>query len=156
MKKQSLRGSDIKKLSKEFNETYNLDIIDKKDKIETIDIEDKKILLKNNKPIMFLHNKDWIPTLKLILEIPNVLKKITVDAGAVKFIVNGADIMRPGITTIDENIKEGEYITIIEETHNKPLAVGKALFNTEEMKLKESGKVIENLHYVGDTIWSFE
>ena len=104
---------------------------------------------------MFLCDNEWIPTLKLILENPTLLKRITVDKGAVKFVINGADIMRPGIINIEDNIAEGEYITIIEETHSKPLAIGKALFNTEEMRAKSSGKVIDNLHYIGDTIWNF-
>ncbi len=36
---------------------------------------------------------------------------------------NGADIMRPGITKIDPDIKKGDVIRIIEETKHRALAV---------------------------------
>ena len=66
------------------------------------------------------------------------------------------DIMRPGITKIDPTIKKGEIIEIVDETHNRALAVGKALFNAEEMKKKTSGKVIKNLHTIKkDPVWTF-
>ena len=42
---------------------------------------------------------------------------------------------------------------IIDETHGKKLAVGIALFASNEMNSLNSGKVIKNLHYVGDEIW---
>ena len=61
--------------------------------------------------------------------------------GAVKFVVSGADIMRPGITDIDEDIHEGEIIVIIDENNKKPLAVGKALLSATEMKEQEKGNL---------------
>ena len=72
---------------------------------------------------------------------------------AVKFIANGADVMRPGIKEFD-NFKKNQIIIIVDETHQKPLAIGEALVSSEEMKSLDSGKVIKNLHHVGDKIWN--
>ena len=76
--------------------------------------------------------------------------------GAVKFVINGADIMRPGITEIEDGINENDFIVIVDVNNQKSLAVGIALLNSEEMRSSTSGKVIKNIHYVGDEIWKIE
>ena len=76
--------------------------------------------------------------------------------GAIKYVTNGADIMRPGITEIDSNIKKGDIVVIVDETHDRALAIGKALFSAAEMKARNSGKVVKNLHTIQDTVWEFE
>ena len=75
--------------------------------------------------------------------------------GAIRFVTNGADIMRPGITKIDPDIKENEIVRIADETHGKTLAVGKALFNAHEMESTKKGKVVKNLHTIKDSVWEF-
>ena len=139
IKSSKIRGLVYKYL-KDINKK---DIIEKKD----------NIIFVNNKPLFFTKDNQILPTLHLILE-NNFLKTITVDMGAVKFVCKGADIMRPGITNIDPEIKENEIITIVEETHNKPLAIGKALLSANDMQNATEGKVIQNLHYIGDEIWN--
>ena len=76
--------------------------------------------------------------------------------GAIKFVVNGADIMRPGITEIQDGIEKDKFVVVIDEKNKKPLAVGLALFNSQEMQTATSGKVIKNIHFVGDEIWGFQ
>ncbi|MFB6219973.1 MAG: RNA-binding protein [Halolamina sp.] len=79
---------------------------------------------------------------------------VTVDAGAVSFVSDGADVMRPGITDADEDIEEGDLVVIAEESHGKALAVGRALVDGDEM-LGDSGKVVKSLHHVGDAVYEF-
>jgi len=79
---------------------------------------------------------------------------VTVDAGAVSFVSNGADVMRPGIVEADEAIEEGDLVVIVEESHGKALAVGRALVAGGEMT-GDSGKVVESLHHVGDAVYEF-
>jgi PUA domain protein len=45
-------------------------------------------------------------------------------------------------------------ILIVDERHGKPLAIGLSLCSSEEMKTADRGKVVKNLHYVGDRIWA--
>lgn len=150
MKRKQLKSKD---LNKEL-EHYKLDI-SKKDKVELIEDEKVKLILVNKEPCFFYYQDKEVPTLKY-LQTNNLLKKITVDMGAIKFVVNGADVMRPGITEVDEGIKKEEFIVVIDENNKKPLAVGIALFDSEEIRKMNSGKVIKNIHYVGDEIWRFE
>ncbi len=79
---------------------------------------------------------------------------VTVDAGAVSFVSNGADVMRPGITDADEGIESGDLVAIAEETHGKVLAIGRARVAGGEM-VGEEGKVVDSLHHVGDELYEF-
>lgn len=77
---------------------------------------------------------------------------VTVDAGAISFVSDGADIMRPGIVEADSAIDVGDLVIVVEETHGKALAVGEALVAGGEM-IGEQGKVVENHHHVGDDLF---
>jgi len=149
MKRTRLRSKEISKELEHFNVE-----ISKKDQVELI--EDKyKIILINKKPSFFYYQDKLVPTLKFLQE-NNVLKKITVDMGAVRFVVNGADVMRPGIVEIEDGISKDDLVSVIDKNNRKPLAVGIALFSAEEMKAMSTGKVIKNIHYVGDELWKME
>ncbi|RLM90814.1 RNA-binding protein [Halobellus sp. Atlit-38R] len=79
---------------------------------------------------------------------------VTVDAGAISFVSDGADVMRPGIVEADDDVTEGDLVTIAEETHGKVLAIGRALVDGEEMT-GDSGKVVASIHHVGDDLFEF-
>ena len=83
-------------------------------------------------------------------------KVVVVDMGAVRFVTKGADIMSPGIVDADDSIVEDDIVIIVEETHNKPLAIGISLITGPEMVENSEGKAIKNIHYVGDAIWNLE
>lgn len=126
--------------------------LSKKDQIDIIE-NGHKILSINGTAAFFYYNDQPLPTLKFLQQHPNLLKNVIVDTGAIKFVVNGADIMRPGITHIDPDINRKEAIVIQDENHHKPLAIGITLYNSEEIEKMSSGKVIKNIHYVGDELW---
>jgi PUA domain protein len=143
----------VKELNKEI-ESYDISY-HKKDQAVIVKDEKHKLILVNKEPAFFYYQDKIVPTLKN-LQKNSLLKKITVDMGAVKFVINGADIMRPGITEIEDGINENDFIVIVDVNNQKSLAVGIALLNSEEMRSSTSGKVIKNIHYVGDEIWKIE
>lgn len=145
MKRVPLRSKELNKLI----ESYHFEVSKK----DTVEMLDDTIILVNKVPSFFYHDGKIIPTLKL-LQAHDLLKKIVVDMGAVKFVVGGADVMRPGIVEIDPEIKENEYVVIVDVKNKKPLAVGKALNDGKTMQLMRSGRVINTIHYVGDALWS--
>lgn len=155
MKSRTLSKSEIKFLNQELFQEYGLEPFSKKDLILLIEDEVHYLRLNGEISFFYLDENTLIPSLKHLLK-NNFMKKITVDMGAVKFVASGADIMRPGVVEIEENIHEGELITVIDINNKKPLAIGKALFNSEDMSKLETGKCIENVHYVGDKIWQLE
>jgi PUA domain protein len=81
--------------------------------------------------------------------------RITVDMGAVRFVVNGADIMRPGITEVDDRVKGNGIVVVVDENHGKPLAVGISKMSAEELRAATSGKVIKSIHHINDDLWVF-
>jgi PUA domain protein len=87
-------------------------------------------------------------------EYPPEKHVVTVDAGAISFVSDGADIMRPGITEADADISEGDLVAINEETHGKFLAVGRAMTDGDDM-VGDSGKVVKSVHHVGDDLFEF-
>lgn len=84
-----------------------------------------------------------------------ILKKfpyLMVDMGAVKFMCNGANVMRPGITRHTEFEKEN-IVCIVEESQHKFLAVGKSCVSSTEMDSMSKGEVVKNMHYISDKFW---
>ncbi len=147
MKRIQLRSKEVNS----WIEAYEVEI-SKKDQAELLEGEFKVILV-NKVPAFFYYNEKVIPTLKFLQNHPTILKQIVVDMGAVKFMVSGADVMRPGIVEIAEEINKDDFVVIVDVNNRKPLAVGIALFSSEEMKEIKTGKVIRNIHFVGDELW---
>ncbi|MEM3890760.1 MAG: PUA domain-containing protein [Nitrososphaerales archaeon] len=76
-----------------------------------------------------------------------------VDSGAVRFICNGADVMRPGVKAFPTSFNKGDIVVVKEEKFQKAIAVGEANISSQEAQLLTKGSVVSNLHYVGDKIW---
>ena len=84
-----------------------------------------------------------------------ILKKfpyVMVDMGAVKFMCNGANVMRPGITDYTQFEKDG-VVCIIEESQHKFLAVGKSCVPSMDMESMTKGEIVKNMHYISDKYW---
>lgn len=156
-----INKTQIRELKEEilpqYDENFLNQIFPKKCKIELILTEDGDTLYAVNNILKLWKSKDgYIPVLTLLLNKQVDLKTVVVDMGAIRFVTNGADVMRPGITKIEPNIKKNDIIQIVDETHNRALALGKAMFDANAMESKTSGKVIKNLHTIKDNVWKFE
>ena len=77
---------------------------------------------------------------------------VHVDMGAVKFVCNGARIMRPGIKKFD-TFKKDDIVIVKDQNYEKSLAAGIALDDSEVAASKSKGYVIDNLHYISDKFW---
>jgi PUA domain protein len=136
-----LSGKEKKELNEKLPKGY---IIEKKDDIK----EKDNMLYKNEAKFLIIKDKNFLPHLKSINE--KEYKSIYVDKGAIPFVIKGADIMRPGIRKIDENIQKNEIILVKDDTHFKTLAIGFAEYNSVDMQKQEKGKSVIIYHYVGD------
>lgn len=104
--------------------------------------------------ILFLEiNGNLIPTLYALQSYDFKLPKVVVDEGAVPHILNGADVMRPGIKEVQGSFKVDEVVVVVEGKHGKPIAVGSALIPWSAAVDIKRGKVIRVVHYVGDQVW---
>jgi PUA domain protein len=113
------------------------------------EVEDTRLLLCSDRPVFFEHGERWIQTLANAEKLPSVY----VDKGALKFLVSGADIMRPGIRKSDPFQKDSAVV-VRSEDNNVAICIGIALFSSEEIMAMAKGKVIKNIHHMGDGIWN--
>lgn len=77
---------------------------------------------------------------------------VTVDMGAVRFMCNGANLMRPGIVS-NTDFERGQIVCIVEESKHKFLAVGTATVSSAELESMQKGEVVKNRHYISDRFW---
>jgi PUA domain protein len=119
-------------------------------KIEEAEFEEKKVYILDNSIDFIRDGNGLYPHLGS----PKVdqLPYVVVDMGAIPYVCNGADIMAPGIKEM-EHFNEGGIVVVRDITHRKALAIGKALKSSTEIEASKKGKVIQNLHYVGDKLW---
>ena len=108
-----------------------------------------ELIIGGGKAIFFRKNGELFPTLNIVDVIK--IRRVVVDMGAVPYVVNGADVMGPGVVSAYHEIKKGDVVVVVDERHGKSLAIGLALLAGDEMKVK--GKVVKNMHHVGDNIW---
>ena len=77
-----------------------------------------------------------------------------VDEGAIRFLVNGADVMRPGIRSFDDWGEAGKVVVVREEKKGRSIAVGVATVSSAEARTMTKGSCLKNRHHVGDRYWN--
>ena len=78
----------------------------------------------------------------------------TVDEGAIRFMLNGADVMRPGIKGFDQWGDAGRIVVIREEKKGRAIAVGRAAVSSSDAQTMAKGICLKNLHHAGDRYWT--
>jgi PUA domain protein len=153
-KRYHLKKKNLKKVKEKLG-IYS-DLLPANAQIEMLETDVEDLILVDGEPLIMILDGEPYPALKGVLQRSLESHYVVVDMGAVKFVAKGADVMSPGIVEADPQIKEGDIVVIIEETHRKPLSIGRALISGEEMVKNQQGKAVKTLHYVGDKIWNLE
>lgn len=76
-----------------------------------------------------------------------------VDEGAIKYLLNGADVMRPGIRKLDDWGASGAIVVVKEEKKGRAIAIGLSTTSGSEASAMTKGSCLKNLHHVGDRYW---
>lgn len=111
----------------------------------------KRLLVGNNLVAIQLAPDLVIPHLTQH-DLLNHFASVQVDMNAVKFVCNGANIMRPGITDFT-TFNESEIVLVKDQTHKKELAVCISLVDDVNGRKMERGVVLNNIHHIGDVYW---
>jgi PUA-domain protein len=146
-RRQSIKRKDARSLLDELSQNFG-EI--EAEKVELAEFEEKKIVFIDNQ-IAFVKDENGVYPY-LGSSYSEHLPKVVVDMGAIRFVCNGADVMAPGITEMDE-FDAGDIVVIRDVNHGKALAIGLANKSSSEIEASKKGKVIKNLHYVGDKLW---
>jgi PUA-domain protein len=149
-----LRSDAVDDIERALTEELGVDLAgDAYERVEFAD-SDRDLVLVDGDPLVCYFDSDPFLTVRGANAHPPEQHVVTVDAGAISFVSDGADVMRPGITDADADIATGDLVVIAEETHGKMLAVGRAMADGAAMT-GDSGKVVESLHHVGDDLYEF-
>jgi len=119
---------------------------------------DQEVFVVGDKVRFFNFSGNIFPSIHAILEgWGKSLPRIVVDMGAIPHVVNGADVMAPGVVRVEGEFVEGSLVVVVDENHEQPLAVGSSVFSTDiierMVKNKEKGKVVISLHHAGDSFF---
>lgn len=150
MKSNPLSKSETAKTLEQISEQWKIDL-PKTKMLMVHEIENNASLIVGDGLAVIKFGELYLPFLSetsLLERFP----KVVVDMGAVKFVCNGANVMRPGIRSYSKFEKD-QLICVVEESRNKFLAVGRSLVSSEEIPAMTKGEVIKNLHHVSDRFW---
>ncbi|HLI45878.1 MAG TPA: PUA domain-containing protein [Geobacterales bacterium] len=146
-KKYSLSSSDVRELIQKANKQGFLSK-QKYERVEVLELkENEKIILFEGMPLLIEINSLLIPT--LVNANIKGLPSFKVDEGAIPHILNGADIMVPGIIEYPKEIKEG-MIATVKSIKEDFLAIAKVLESPMEKINAKKGKLLKNLHHKND------
>lgn len=147
-----LSKSETGDLLDKLGSVWPREAVPKVKSIKVYEVEEDRRLLVADDTIAVQIQDSFVPFLGGKPEVLQRFPSVTVDMGAVKFVCNGAKVMRPGITGFD-SFNKGDLVVVKDQTHGKALAVGVALEDSEAAKLMAKGYVVENLHYISDKMW---
>ncbi|KAM0486251.1 hypothetical protein ACHAPX_000956 [Trichoderma viride] len=188
--KQKLKSSAQRALRQNLLATYPLltpyieEILPKKASLASMKLPDRNTLYVLDSVPLFYQNdgSDLLPHLKLVHRFPQAFPSIRIDRGAIRFVLSGATLMAPGLTSaggrlpvdgakpleegkeMEQSIVEdgrwsrelakGEPVVIMAEGKEEACAVGTLAAGTDEVKAKGKGPVVEDAHYLGDGLWN--
>jgi len=147
-----LSKSETSELVDKLKTVWPQDLVPKVKSIKVYEVEQGRRLLVADETVAVQINDNIVPFLGGKAEALARFPSVTVDMGAIKFVCNGAKVMRPGITNFD-TFKKGDIIIVKDQTHGKALATGVALEGSEDAKAMAKGYVVDNLHYISDKMW---
>ena len=113
---------------------------------------------------LFFQQRDgpWYPTLRLVHRRKSCFATSTwqTDAGAIRFVLGGANIMCPGFTSedgaLDHDLPKGSPVVIGAHGKKHAMAVGQVLMGRDDVREVNKGHCVENLHFLGDGLWQAE
>ncbi|ETN45323.1 uncharacterized protein HMPREF1541_09154 [Cyphellophora europaea CBS 101466] len=170
--KSKIKSSAQRAIRQKVLDTYpllepHLDaILPKKSQLDQVKLPAERATLfcLDDTPLFFQHMDDAImPHLKVVHQYPQCFKTVGIDRGAIRFVMSGATLMVPGLTSAGgrlpdaaEEFKKGDVVVVAAEGKSEACLVGVLELGTEEMKEKKKGPAIKEGHYLGDGLWKID
>ncbi|ESO88491.1 hypothetical protein LOTGIDRAFT_219222 [Lottia gigantea] len=142
--------------------TYLDKIIGKKEAIKLVKCHDHiEVIAAQNGDLLFFRHRDgpYCPTLRLLHKYPFILPHMQVDKGAIRFVLSGANIMCPGLTSPGARMTKvdaDKVVAIMAEGKEHAVAVGLTKMSTEDILSKNKGIGVDNLHFLNDGLWNMK
>ncbi|TFK27375.1 hypothetical protein FA15DRAFT_666443 [Coprinopsis marcescibilis] len=118
----------------------------------------------HGEPLFVQHfDGPFMPTLRLLHKYPYILPSVKIDRGAIRFLLAGANMMCPGLTSkggwlppSEEGIPAGAVVAIHAEGKEHAVGVGLTKMSTEDIKRINKDVGVETLVYLGDDLWDLK
>ncbi len=147
-----LKDRDVKPLVEQLRKLGGHDALSHKSRVEVEEVKGGAVVFADGEALAIKREAELIPVLVNNRTL-DLLPTVTVDMGAVPHVVGGADVMAPGVRSVRGDFQAGQFLVVVDEKHGKRLAVGKALLDSANMRATKKGRVVENVHWVGDAVW---
>ncbi|XP_071494295.1 malignant T-cell-amplified sequence 1-A-like [Diadema antillarum] len=138
-------------------EEFQDQILPKKESYRLVKCHDKiEILAIGGEPAFFKQRGPFMPTLRLLHKYPTILPWQRVDKGAIRFVLSGANIMCPGLTSPGAELIPAEKDTIVAimaEGKQHALSIGLMKMSTDDIRSVNKGVGVDNMHYLNDGLW---
>ncbi|KAF7488765.1 Malignant T-cell-amplified sequence 1 [Sarcoptes scabiei] len=160
--KSSVQKAIRNKLTEQFPniESFIDEIIPKKENLKIVKCQDHIELIVNSLgDFLFFRQRDgpYFPSLRLIHKYPFICPLMQVDKGAITFVLSGANIMCPGLTSkgaiMTDGLQQDTIVTVVAENKQNAIAVGILKMSVENISKINKGIAIENVHYLNDGLW---
>ncbi|KAI8823452.1 PUA-like domain-containing protein [Fimicolochytrium jonesii] len=138
---------------------YADELLPKKEPLILIKCHDRVNIVMQNDEVLFFNHHDgpYYPTLKLLHKYPDIMTKVQIDRGAIKFVLSGANIMCPGLTSkggrLGDDLEVDAPVAVLAEGKEHALALGVMKMSSKEIKSVNKGHGIDLVHYLNDGLW---
>ncbi|KAI8989353.1 hypothetical protein BDB01DRAFT_718788 [Pilobolus umbonatus] len=170
-----LRSSDRKRFQNEAYETYPVlkDICTQEGGSHLMpdDLRSAKfiahsgtagIVYTSEKQVLWIKLEDLppIPSVYTLWQYPNMLPKLYTWAPVLVKLIDGADLMIPGLVYGPEktlpNLQVGELVAITIKGHDIPIAIGTMAIASDNIKVRAGmkGKAVHIIHVYKDFLWA--
>lgn len=154
MKKQVVSKHDSRELIAEVERStgVNLDV-SRSSQVEILEPDDQTKFVVVDGRFTFLSDEHGYLPYVGSSDAVGLFPSVTIDEGALKYIIKGADVMRPGISKYDDWGESGKLVVVREEKKGRAAAVGRTAVASSEMAELKKGNCVKNLHHAGDRFW---
>jgi len=134
-------------------------ILPKKESLKIVKCQDHIEMFCNSQgEILFFRQRDgyFYPTLKLLHKYPFILPHMQVDKGAIRFVLSGANIMCPGLTSPGAKmteVPEDSVVAVMAEGKEHAIAVGVTKMSSQQILDTNKGIGVDNIHFLNDGLW---
>ncbi|KAI5189571.1 malignant T-cell-amplified sequence [Nematocida sp. AWRm77] len=148
----------IKQIKAQFDANLSV-LLGKEEVLESIKTPEKEtFILRNGIPIIHVESDRYVPLVKCVHMAPDMLTKVVVDEGAIKHLINGADVMAPGLlqtTSEYPSVSENDLVAIYGYGKTHALGVGVVVMSSSQVEEIRNGVAIKIVSRLGDKLYSY-
>ncbi|OQV25197.1 Malignant T-cell-amplified sequence 1 [Hypsibius exemplaris] len=143
-------------------EPYFDEIWPKRDNVKLVKCQDHiELIASQTGDILFFKQRDGtlLPTLRLVHKYPFILPWMQVDKGAIKFVLSGANVMCPGMTSPGGKmsvVAKDTPVLLVAEGKDHALGIGMMKMSTEEVRKTNKGIGVDLIHFLNDGLWQMK